>query len=591
VKLANANPLTRPTAAPSADESAAEILERIEAQAGIRGLTKAERKAAQIEAARRFFDVRRSLWTALVRREPLALSLAMRARAEDASDYSNRKLIAEYRIAIADWLEAFAKSLRKKRDDGAQVGLFGAEEIITIPRLSAFDVPSLRAMILSDEAKAQRKAQRARKALARSVLQFWPNVDLLADRDGITTIATARASHHPEVKALVRAFDASLNRCVAINARLAFGVVERFHVGPSLSIDKSDLIAAALDGLWRACMDFMPGRGMFSTHAVGWIRQRVSRAIEDGRLIHTPSWVTDTLRAITAAGVDVRRSSGAIADVRSLALARADIMHTLGGLDMAIDQGERAVGKLEAGLTLAAATSDDDGYTMIDMHAVAAAKVKDLRALRRRLELRASEDRESARAAVRILLPAAEVSRLDDVVMMVLVSPTACGAVDAALEALLAAINEAHPAAKMTADKLTEALTHGQSLITSTTREGDDGEDEEIDLGSGDADAAMAEVQDAIDLMDLRDGLARLMESGDAGAEQAEVIRRLSGLEGAEEKLTDIAARPLRCTDRKVGRNEVARLRDEGIAALRSMMGGLDAREIDDDAGYAQVSL
>lgn len=81
------------------------------------------------------------------------------------------------------------------------------------------------------------------------------------------------------------------------------------------------------------------------------------------------------------------------------------------------------------------------------------------------------------------------------------------------------------------------------------------------------------------------------MESGNAGAEQAEVIRRLSGLEGAEEKLTDIAARPLRCTDRNVGRNEVARLRDEGIAALRSMMGGLDAREIDDDAGYAQVSM
>jgi RNA polymerase primary sigma factor len=80
-------------------------------------------------------------------------------------------------------------------------------------------------------------------------------------------------------------------RFIVANLRLVIGIARRY-VGRS-DMDIDDLIQEGNIGLMHALEKFDPQRGVhFSTYAVWWIRQAISRAIDDrGGAIHIPAYL------------------------------------------------------------------------------------------------------------------------------------------------------------------------------------------------------------------------------------------------------------------------------------------------------------
>lgn len=87
--------------------------------------------------------------------------------------------------------------------------------------------------------------------------------------------------------AVVRRGKRALDRIVSANLRLVVSVVKRYRRRiVHLAIEPIDLIQAGNIGLIRAVEKFDPGRGYrFSTYAYWWIRQSVSRHVQE---VHAP---------------------------------------------------------------------------------------------------------------------------------------------------------------------------------------------------------------------------------------------------------------------------------------------------------------
>jgi RNA polymerase primary sigma factor len=93
------------------------------------------------------------------------------------------------------------------------------------------------------------------------------------------------------VPLVVRKGKRALNRIVTANLRLVVSVVTKSRRRlRHLSVEPIDLIQAGNLGLIRAAEKFDPSRGYrFSTYAYWWIRQAVSRHLQEhGALIRVP---------------------------------------------------------------------------------------------------------------------------------------------------------------------------------------------------------------------------------------------------------------------------------------------------------------
>ena len=84
------------------------------------------------------------------------------------------------------------------------------------------------------------------------------------------------------------------------NMGLIHSVAQRLG-GHGLEYD--DLVASGVPGLIRAIEKFDPLRGLkFSTYAMHWIRQSITRAIDnEGRIVRLPVHVIDSIRQVKAA--------------------------------------------------------------------------------------------------------------------------------------------------------------------------------------------------------------------------------------------------------------------------------------------------
>ena len=122
------------------------------------------------------------------------------------------------------------------------------------------------------------------------------SMDLYLNKIGKRALLT-----HTEEKELARRAkvgDAkSKQRLVECNLKLVVSIAKMYS---SSGIPLPDLIQEGNIGLIKAVEAFDPDRGFrFSTYAVAWIRQAITRAIErQGRAIRVPSYVIQTIRRL-----------------------------------------------------------------------------------------------------------------------------------------------------------------------------------------------------------------------------------------------------------------------------------------------------
>ena len=92
------------------------------------------------------------------------------------------------------------------------------------------------------------------------------------------------------------------NQLVEANMRLVMNLAKQYH---SSLVPFEDLVQEGAIGLITACERYDPSRGFrFSTYATHWVRQAISRAIDNkARSIRVPAHVAETLRKIDRARV------------------------------------------------------------------------------------------------------------------------------------------------------------------------------------------------------------------------------------------------------------------------------------------------
>jgi RNA polymerase primary sigma factor len=122
-------------------------------------------------------------------------------------------------------------------------------------------------------------------------------------------------------------------RIIELNMRLVYSIARRYHCR-SMTLD--DLVQEGVIGLLTAVDRFDGGYGCrLSTYATHWIRQSITRAIEQhDRLIRLPVQATSELRQLEQARVAMRQKLNRDPDVEELAaecsLAVERVAHLLG---------------------------------------------------------------------------------------------------------------------------------------------------------------------------------------------------------------------------------------------------------------------
>jgi RNA polymerase primary sigma factor len=139
------------------------------------------------------------------------------------------------------------------------------------------------------------------------------------------------------------------DRMMTANVRLVMTLARRYH-HPTLSY--LDLVQEGVLGLMRAVEKYEPCRGIkFSTYAVWWIWQQISRAADcQGAMIRTPVHWNQLRRKLGRAAGPVERDSEVLAEVHGLSANRLAVM----------SQSFQC-------LSLAAPVGDEDDRTLGDM--------------------------------------------------------------------------------------------------------------------------------------------------------------------------------------------------------------------------------
>lgn len=189
----------------------------------------------------------------------------------------------------------------------------------------------------------------------------------------------------PELREFVSDGDNAKQVLIRYNMRLVREVAKSsLHIADEL--DFEDLIQEGSIGLNRAAAKFDPERGYkFSTYATWWIRQSISRGIDDtGSTVRKPVHVREQIRAILRYRRQFEARNGRLPTLEETAAALAK---DAGTIQAALDFAAPLV-RLDAPLG-----DDEDGGTLIAVLVPPGRSVEDevidravLRAVERRLE-------------------------------------------------------------------------------------------------------------------------------------------------------------------------------------------------------------
>jgi RNA polymerase sigma factor (sigma-70 family) len=154
------------------------------------------------------------------------------------------------------------------------------------------------------------------------------------------------------------------DRMMTANVRLVMTLARRYH-HPTLSY--LDLVQEGVLGLMRAVEKYEPCRGIkFSTYAVWWIWQQISRAADcQGAMIRTPVHWNQLRRKLGRAAGPVERDSDVLAEVHGLSPNRLAVMsQSFQCLSLAApmgDEDDRTLGDM-----LATNSTDDPEGAMLE---------------------------------------------------------------------------------------------------------------------------------------------------------------------------------------------------------------------------------
>jgi RNA polymerase primary sigma factor len=128
------------------------------------------------------------------------------------------------------------------------------------------------------------------------------------------------AGQSHEVQRLIRNADQARERLISCNRRLVHWVATEYRWS---KVDMEDLVQEGMTGLMRAVEKFDPDLGLkFSTYAVWWIRQAITRAIDNtGDLIRIPVYRLDQLRRLRRMDRLLQSETGRVPTTQGLATA------------------------------------------------------------------------------------------------------------------------------------------------------------------------------------------------------------------------------------------------------------------------------